>query len=356
MNDQQNVSEVGIVSKPSEISKFAMGIPEAVGWIENKANAKTDRQTDTTSQPPKKGKNMKRYRGFCFTLNNYTDEDLEILKNVSEVEYAIFGKEIAPTTLTKHIQGFIYFKLQKTISAVIKWFHGKGLKPHVEVCKGNIEQNITYCSKEGDFMEIGKRPKQGQRNDLIELFDDVKEGKSDVEIMEKYGEIYLKYFKAIDRVRMNYRKEKSLEYMQEKYSDAKLKEWQEEALKRIENQNDRQITWIVDFKGNTGKTFLAKHLLATKDTFYVQNGKCSDVAHAYNYEEFVVFDFTRSNEDRINYSVIESFKNGLIFSPKYDSTTKIFKECKVLCLSNFMPEMHKLSSDRWDIMELNETS
>jgi hypothetical protein len=144
--------------------------------------------------------------------------------------------------------------------------------------------------------------------------------------------------------------------MQEKYSDAKLKEWQEEALKRIENQNDRQITWIVDFKGNTGKTFLAKHLLATKDTFYVQNGKCSDVAHAYNYEEFVVFDFTRSNEDRINYSVIESFKNGLIFSPKYDSTTKIFKECKVLCLSNFMPEMHKLSSDRWDIMELNETS
>ena len=47
-------------------------------------------------------------RRFCWTLNNYTDDDVDVLqKDLAELcKFAIFGREICPTTGTKHLQGF----------------------------------------------------------------------------------------------------------------------------------------------------------------------------------------------------------------------------------------------------------
>jgi len=85
----------------------------------------------------------------------------------------------------------------------------------------------------------------------------------------------------------------------------------------------------------------------------VTNGKCADIAHAYNYEEIVVFDFSREQEERINYQIIEKFKDGRIFSPKYDSKCKVFKGARVIVFSNFDPDKSKLSEDRWDVMRVD---
>jgi hypothetical protein len=47
-------------------------------------------------------------RSYVFTLNNYTPEEIEILKKL-EVKYIGWAEEICPKTGTPHLQGFITF-------------------------------------------------------------------------------------------------------------------------------------------------------------------------------------------------------------------------------------------------------
>lgn len=127
---------------------------------------------------------------------------------------------------------------------------------------------------------------------------------------------------------------------------------------RLLEQNDRKILWIVDEIGNSGKSWFGKWLVCTHDNaIHVENAKTADIKFAYNFEDIVVFDYTRSVEERVNYEVIESLKNGIMFSGKYESISKCTtKTTRIICMSNFMPELSKFSKDRWDIwvLENNE--
>jgi hypothetical protein len=83
--------------------------------------------------------------------------------------------------------------------------------------------------------------------------------------------------------------------------------------------------------------------------FYSLNGAQRDVAHAYNYQPIVVLDYTREyGEKYINYSIMEQFKNGLLSSSKYESTTKVFSPAKVVVFLNQLVPSGKLSEDRLD--------
>lgn len=95
-----------------------------------------------------------RTRNFCFTLNNYTADDLVMYKHLA-CKYVRFSQETAPGTGTPHLQGFAIFENPMTLPNAIKRFHGK---PHVEVMKGTVEQNMEYCSKEGEMHEHGVPP------------------------------------------------------------------------------------------------------------------------------------------------------------------------------------------------------
>lgn len=134
--------------------------------------------------------------------------------------------------------------------------------------------------------------------------------------------------------------------------DVELKQWQRRAIDRLLEQDDRKILWIWESEGGIGKTFLAKYLAFKHNAFICTNGKISDIAQAFKSQEIVAMDFTRDYEDKINYSVLESFKNGFIFSPKYDSQVKHFTPCKVIVFANFAPNESKLSLDRWDIVNI----
>lgn len=94
--------------------------------------------------------NKSRY--FCFTYNNYTDAALEMLANVN-CKYVLFGKEVAPSTGTPHLQGYVRFKSERAIGGVRKEFGC-----HVEIAKGSFEENYKYCTKGGDFVERGVKP------------------------------------------------------------------------------------------------------------------------------------------------------------------------------------------------------
>lgn len=89
--------------------------------------------------------------------------------------------------------------------------------------------------------------------------------------------------------------------------------------------------------------------MATENAFYISGGKTADIALAYARQDIVIFDFAREQEERVNYHCIEKFKDGLMWSPKYNSKTKIFRPPRVLVFSNFEPDVTKLSADRWDL-------
>lgn len=111
--------------------------------------------------------NPKSFR-WCFTWNNYDecenwDLQLHQLMEKLGVLYYCYGKEVAPTTGTKHLQG--YFRsgnriYKNTLTAFnINW--------HVECAKGSESDNIKYCSKVGDFTEKGSPIKAKSKSALM---------------------------------------------------------------------------------------------------------------------------------------------------------------------------------------------
>lgn len=89
---------------------------------------------------------------WCFTINNYLDDDLADF-DTWDALYKCYGIEEGEEG-TPHMQGYIVLKGQQRLSAMKK-LHKKA---HWETAKGTTEQNIEYCSKDGDFYELGDRP------------------------------------------------------------------------------------------------------------------------------------------------------------------------------------------------------
>jgi len=86
-------------------------------------------------------------KNWCVTINNYTDDVLGAFKIfvTDQCNYGICQLEIAPTTLTPHIQAYVQLKEKKRLTFI------KGFFPtaHLEKARGTAEQNVEYCSKEG---------------------------------------------------------------------------------------------------------------------------------------------------------------------------------------------------------------
>lgn len=116
---------------------------------------------------------MSRHRAYTFTTNNYKDDYIDYLKSLDK-KYLIVGKEIAPTTGTKHLQGYIYWNNGKTFKATSKILHGS----RIAIAKGTAQENQIYCKKEGDWYEEGTCPDQGKRNDLEHIKNCIKEGQN----------------------------------------------------------------------------------------------------------------------------------------------------------------------------------
>ena len=132
-----------------------------------------------------------------------------------------------------------------------------------------------------------------------------------------------------------------------------LKPWQRAIINQLNCQDDRQVIWIYDSEGNSGKSFLATYLLREGKSFVVEGGSTRDLVFAYKDQPNVIFDFCRSQKEFVNYHAIEGFKNGRMFSSKYESNLRIFPSCKVLAFANFLPDWTKLSRDRWMCLDLS---
>ena len=140
----------------------------------------------------------------------------------------------------------------------------------------------------------------------------------------------------------------------EKFSEQPLRSWQYNLLKeRMMQPEDRKIIWFCDQQEGCGKTWATKACFSKFECIRFENSKSADIKHAYNGEKVVFFDLTRSQLEHFNYEAMESVKNGIMFSSKYDSAMKIFDSPHVVVMANWAPDTSKLNDDRWDIRNIN---
>jgi len=93
---------------------------------------------------------------WCFTLNNPLEGEMI---DPDLVEYAVVGEETAPETGTRHFQGFVIFKTKKRLTQCKKILP----RAHWEIAKGTVEENYAYCTKDGQFEQLGEKPKTKKR-------------------------------------------------------------------------------------------------------------------------------------------------------------------------------------------------
>lgn len=286
-------------------------------------------------------------RRYCFTINNPTqsDEDSLTLDNL-KAKFLIYQHEEG-SNHTPHIQGYVEF------GRVVRHSAFKSLLPrsHFECAKGSGSQNITYCSKSPRLqptIQLGTPTTQGQRNDLREYIKSVRRGSTDCELLEEYPQTAARYPRLRQQIRIADRTVSPVPLLE-------LRHWQSILLELYKSEpHPRKIHWYWDRAGNTGKSAMARHLVATQNAFYITGGKHSDILCAYSLERTIVFDLPRAYQDKVPYTVMEAFKNGMIFSSKYESKSLIFDVPYVIVFANFAPEKHNLSLDRWDVHEIIE--
>lgn len=137
---------------------------------------------------------QKRNRAWCFTSFDMNREPCYI-SELKGLRYLVYGLEICPKTEKEHWQGYLVLgDNAKTLSAMKKWLQDPAI--HLEAAMGTAEQNRTYCTKDKKYKEFGAIPKQGARNDIKEVVDDVEEGMRYDEIAIAHPCQFVKYFKG----------------------------------------------------------------------------------------------------------------------------------------------------------------
>ncbi|AIF34802.1 replication-associated protein [Sewage-associated circular DNA virus-12] len=132
-------------------------------------------------------------RYWCFTLNNWCDgELLEIAKFSGR--YLTYGFEIGESG-TPHLQGYCEYENPVTMGRVKKDISDRC---HVEVRKGTQLQAVSYCHKDGNWLEYGEKAAgQGHRSDLDDVARDVLDKKSLMEIANDHPTSWIRYSRGI---------------------------------------------------------------------------------------------------------------------------------------------------------------
>lgn len=306
----------------------------------------------TRTTAPRRGGGP-RSKHWCFTWNNYNEDTVQFLQGLgAPVVYLVAGREVGSENGTPHLQGFVKFSERKRYRQVQQILGNPTL--HVEAAR-EIIPAIRYCKKEGDFFEVNAESEpvstgSGDRTDLEAFKEDVKQGNVDHKsLRELHSEIYAKYPRFVHLYVQDNTPKKVL-------PDHDMRDWQRELKERLDEEpDDRTIEFIVDYEGNSGKSWFAHKLAQVDDRVQVlPPGKLADMAYALDpTTRCLIIDAPRSKQgEYIQYEFLESVKNGYVFSTKYESYCKQLEKCHVVVMMNEMPDMTKLSMDRYKITEL----
>lgn len=296
-------------------------------------------------------------RRYCFTINNPTPADeqrLTTLGSTPRSVYFVFGRERG-TAGTPHLQGFVIFSGSVRLAAAKALI---GDRAHLEPARGTSLQASDYCKKDGDFVELGTLPGpgQGKRTDWDKFREWVEElGRPPTtrEIIRFNPSLYARYSKKCTEIAHALLPTPKLvpEGAQPRVG------FQEDVVSLVDNDaHPRQIHFFVDEEGGIGKSWICRYLLTHNASVqYLRIGKRDDLAYAIDETKTTfLFDIQRGQMTYLQYSVLESLKDQMIFSAKYESSLKTLQSIPtVIVFSNEHPEMNQLTEDRYDITILN---
>jgi len=251
---------------------------------------------------------------WCFTLNNPTNGESSSLVDVFEsehVKYAVVGRETGESG-TPHLQGFVWFTDRKSLRQAKAILSDR---MHLEPTQGTDKQASDYCKKEGDYDEYGELPSVGtkcqwERYQTWLLARTIPP--SETEICLEFPSLYGRY--RVAALQMS-----RLLCPIPLHVEGDLRPWQQdlEAI-LLDDPDDRTVHFRID---------------ETKKYYF--------------------FDCPRGSLEHFQYSILEQLKDRVVFSPKYDSTTKLLHhKAHVVCFTNEFPDMDALSADRYDVIEL----
>lgn len=294
-------------------------------------------------------------RHWVFTVNNWTSADEQRLIALSQTaDYLVFGYEEAASG-TRHLQGYIIFNKKKRFTEA-KTYLPEGV--HLEVKRGSAKQAADYCKKDGVFKEYGIVPSSGGNGGAFARFTEwVTEhynvhgrAPNDREIARQFPGLFVRYSRKLKELATHTLPPPMLQ------DGTELRTWQLE----LENlllcePNDRSIMFYVDREGGKGKSWFMRYLItAYPDRVQLLSvGKRDDIAHAVDEsKDIFLFSVPRNGMQFFNYTSIEQIKDRVVFSPKYDSSTKVLtKVPHVVVFSNEMPDLTALTEDRFHIVE-----
>ena len=209
----------------------------------------------------------KQIRNACITINNTHQMSTNV--DTTHIKYYIFGRERAPNAGTLHLQGHVEFTRPMCYTAIKRAFDNDTI--HIEQRRGTQDQAINYCRKEDkEPFEFGEPKSNGRpkgrktlqiHEELQEVIEMVKVGATPEEILEKEPAFYYRYKSVIMDLDHKYKYQKiNLENKAWALSLV-LNERQKEMLQAVEQQTDRQVTWIFDKDGGSGKSWYSKYMI-----------------------------------------------------------------------------------------------
>lgn len=145
-----------------------------------------------------------RSRGWCFTLNNYTAEDIEQLEDLKKkpnTRYLVIGREKGEEG-TPHFQGYVYFHNPIAFENIKKSI----TRAHIEKQRGTPIEASIYCKKDGDFTEHGDLPAtQDQKGQAgADFWDDVKRKAQANDIDSIPSKVFISHYGVLKRIAADY--------------------------------------------------------------------------------------------------------------------------------------------------------
>lgn len=215
----------------------------------------------------------------------------------------VFQEETAPGTGTRHLQGVFSAKNQVAFSTVRQW----NLRLHLETTR-DIHRAVRYCSdpakRTGRLWSAGYSVPG-----------------TDLQLLEPEA----------------------------------FHPWQTSLATYLASPPDkRSVRWYYDPAGGSGKTeFCRFYLSGNATTLYFTGGTSRDISYqvmrARLPPRVILINFTRQQEGKVSYSAIETIKDGLVSSTKYEGGTRLFPHPHIVIFSNWLPDLGQLTQDRWHI-------